>query len=91
MLPSGSSVSSRCSWPPRCGSSPAQFRALLSDDLWRVDAEHANRMARRLPDGVVGVEGVTVAYPVEANGVFAVIPPDVSRRPPNPLPLLRLG
>ena len=56
----------------------AQFSALLSDDLWRINASHANEMARRLAEGVAGVEGVTVAYPVEANGVFAVIPPEVT-------------
>ncbi len=56
----------------------AQFCALLSDELWRVNATHANGMARRLAEGVSRVKGVTVAYPVEANGVFAVIPPEVS-------------
>ncbi len=56
----------------------AQFSALLSDDLWRVNATHANEMARRLAGGIAAVEGVTVAYPVEANGVFAVIPPGVT-------------
>jgi len=52
----------------------AQFTALLSDDLWRVNAEHANEMARRLAEAVTTVPGVTLAYPVEANGVFAVLP-----------------
>jgi threonine aldolase len=52
----------------------AQFTALLSDDLWRANAGHANLMARRLADGVAAVPGVTVAHPVEANAVFAVLP-----------------
>jgi threonine aldolase len=52
----------------------AQFRALLTDDLWRRNAEHANRMAARLAAGVTGVEGVRITQPVEANAVFAVIP-----------------
>jgi threonine aldolase len=56
----------------------AQFVALLSDGLWRSNAAHANAMARRLADGVADVPGVTVAYPVEANGVFAVLPPAVT-------------
>jgi threonine aldolase len=56
----------------------AQFAALLSDDLWRSNAAHANRMATRLADGVARIEGVRVAYPVEANAVFAAIPPDVT-------------
>jgi threonine aldolase len=56
----------------------AQFRALLSDDLWRDNATHANEMARRLAAGVAQVPGVTIAYPVEANGVFAALPGDVT-------------
>jgi threonine aldolase len=56
----------------------AQFAALLSDDLWRTNAAHANAMARRLADGVAVIDGVEVAYPVEANAVFASIPPDVT-------------
>ena len=52
----------------------AQFRALLTDDLWRRNAEHANRMATRLAAGVTGVEGVRITQPVEANAVFAIVP-----------------
>ncbi len=53
----------------------AQFVALLSGDLWRVNADHANAMARRLAAGVATVPGVTLAYPVESNGVFAALAP----------------
>ncbi len=56
----------------------AQFIALLIDDLWRTNALHSNRMAKRLADGVARVPGTRLAYPVEANGVFAVLPPDVT-------------
>jgi threonine aldolase len=56
----------------------AQFRALLADDLWLDNAAHANGMARRLAAGVAQVPGVTSAYPVEANGVFAALPGDVT-------------
>jgi len=56
----------------------AQFTALLSDDLWLRNATHANAMARRLAEGVARVEGVVLAYPVEANGVFAALPPAVT-------------
>ncbi len=52
----------------------AQFVALLSDDLWRRNATHANTMAQRLADGVTAVPGVSLAYPVQANGVFALLP-----------------
>ena len=56
----------------------AQFSCLLTDELWYRNASHANAMARRLAEGVSRVEGVTLAYPVEANGVFAVLPPAVT-------------
>jgi threonine aldolase len=49
----------------------AQFGALLRDDLWRANAAHANAMARRLADGAAAVNGVEIAYPVQANAVFA--------------------
>jgi threonine aldolase len=55
----------------------AQFNALLDDDLWLRNARHANAMARRLADGVAEVPGVRVRYPVESNGVFAVLEPEL--------------
>jgi threonine aldolase len=55
----------------------AQFGALLDDELWRQNAGHANAMARRLADGVSDIPGVSLRYPVESNGVFAVLPPDL--------------
>lgn len=55
----------------------AQFIALLSDDLWRENALNANAMARRLEAGISGIDGVTLAHPVQANGVFPIVPPAV--------------
>jgi threonine aldolase len=52
----------------------AQFGALLGDGLWRDNATHANEMAVRLAAGVAPIPGITIAYPVEANGVFAELP-----------------
>ena len=52
----------------------AQFEALLTDDLWRRSAEHANRMARVLEAEVRKIPQVRVVWRVEANGVFAQIP-----------------
>jgi threonine aldolase len=51
-----------------------QMEALLTDDLWRRNAEHANRMARLLEQEVKKIPRVKIVYPVEANGVFAQIP-----------------
>jgi threonine aldolase len=56
----------------------AQFNALLTDDLWLRNAAHANAMAQRLAEGVSDLEGVTLAYPVEANGVFVSLAPVVT-------------
>ncbi|HKS08863.1 MAG TPA: low specificity L-threonine aldolase [Pyrinomonadaceae bacterium] len=52
----------------------AQFEALLSGDLWRRSAAHANRMARLLASELEKVPGIKLTQPVEANGVFAIIP-----------------
>ena len=49
----------------------AQFIALLGGDLWRRNAEIANRMARLLAEGLEGLNGIRLSQPVEANGVFA--------------------
>jgi threonine aldolase len=56
----------------------AQFVALLTDDLWWRNASRANVMAARLGAAAATVPGVTLAYPVQANGVFAVLPPSVT-------------
>jgi threonine aldolase len=58
----------------------AQLEALLAGDLWERSAAHANAMARRLADGVRDVERVRITQPVEANGVFAILPPDATER-----------
>jgi threonine aldolase len=52
----------------------AQFTALLSNDLWRSNAAHANAMARLLADRVRGIPGVRLTREPQANAVFAVIP-----------------
>ena len=52
----------------------AQFEALLTNNLWRRSAEHANRMARLLQKEVARIPEVKVVWKVEANGVFAQIP-----------------
>jgi threonine aldolase len=52
----------------------AQFEALLSNDLWRKNAQQANRMAQLLRKEISKIPGVKSVYKVEANGVFAQIP-----------------
>jgi threonine aldolase len=58
----------------------AQLAALLTDDLWRRNAEHANAMARRLEARVQEIEGISLTRPVEANALFPILPPDVTER-----------
>jgi threonine aldolase len=52
----------------------AQFEALLTNDLWKRSAEHANQMARVLEAEVRKIPQVRVVWKVAANGVFAQIP-----------------
>jgi threonine aldolase len=52
----------------------AQMTAYLTNELWRRNAEHANRMARLLEEEVQEIPGVKIVFPVQANGVFAQIP-----------------
>ncbi|HUX13841.1 MAG TPA: low specificity L-threonine aldolase [Spirochaetia bacterium] len=52
----------------------AQFDAYIREGLWRDNAAHANAMAKRLAAGIRSLPGVSIAYPVEANGVFARVP-----------------
>jgi threonine aldolase len=52
----------------------AQMEALLTNDLWKRNAEHANRMARLLEQEIKKIPRIRIVYPVEANGVFAQIP-----------------
>ncbi len=58
----------------------AQFVALLDGDLWRRNAGHANAMAARLAAALADAPGVRITQPVQANGVFAVIPAAATRR-----------
>jgi threonine aldolase len=52
----------------------AQFEALLEEDLWIQNGALANAAARELATAVRAFPFVEVAFPVEANAVFARIP-----------------
>ena len=52
----------------------AQFEALLSNDLWRKNAQHANQMAQRLASELGKIPQIKITQKVEANGVFAIVP-----------------
>jgi len=52
----------------------AQVLAYLEGDLWRKNAEHANRQAARLAAGLQALDGVVLVHPTEGNEVFASMP-----------------
>jgi threonine aldolase len=52
----------------------AQFEGYFEGDHWLDNARHANAMASRLGAGLADVPGVRLAWPCEANEVFAVLP-----------------
>jgi len=51
-----------------------QMEVLLTNDLWKRSAEHANRMAKFLEQELRKIPRLKVYHPVEANGVLAQIP-----------------
>ena len=57
----------------------AQIEAYLADDLWLTLARHANAMADQLAAGLTGA-GLPPLWPVEANEVFVVLPPQIDAR-----------
>lgn len=53
----------------------AQFEALLSNDLWLKNALNANKMAQLLAKEISQIPQLKITQKVEANVVFAIIPP----------------
>jgi threonine aldolase len=55
----------------------AQFDALLTNDLWSRNASHANEMAKYFEQQLLTVKGVRITQQVDANGIFALLPPNI--------------
>src|SRR6266513_5872226 len=55
----------------------AQFNALLSNDLWKRSAAHANGMAQLLAKELSTINGVQLTQQVQANEVFLTMPPAI--------------
>ncbi len=55
----------------------AQFERYLNDEVWKRNARNANNMAKSLARAIENIKGIKLTRPVEANGVFAVIPPQI--------------
>lgn len=52
----------------------AQFDAILEDDLWLRNAQHANAMAALLHARVRDIPGLQITRPVRCNALFAKLP-----------------
>jgi len=52
----------------------AQWIGLLKNGVWLRNAAHANRMAQTLDRALRQIRGVSVAYPRQANSLFARLP-----------------
>lgn len=52
----------------------AQFAAYFENDLWKETAAHANKMAKILEAEVKQIPEIKITQPVEANGIFAIVP-----------------
>lgn len=52
----------------------AQYIAFFRNELWKKCAAHSNSMARLLYEKVKEIDGLKVTQPVQANGVFVIVP-----------------
>lgn len=55
----------------------AQFLAYFNNELWKKNAAHSNRMAKLLEQQVKEIPAIQLTQNVEANGVFAIVPPEI--------------
>ena len=55
----------------------APWLGILEDESWQRHAGHANAMAQRLVMGLASVPGASLLFPVQANGVFVMLPQSV--------------
>jgi len=51
-----------------------QFETLLSGEIWRQNATHANKMAKLLAEKIKDIPQIKITQEVDANGVFAIVP-----------------
>jgi threonine aldolase len=58
----------------------SQFQGWLKDDHWLALARQANTAARRLADGVARQNRMRLAWPVDGNEAFIVMPEEIEKR-----------
>ncbi len=54
-----------------------QFDRYLTGELWKKNAEKANRMAALLAERLREIPDVKITRSVDANGVFVILPPEI--------------
>ncbi len=54
----------------------AQFSIYLEDEIWKKNASHSNRMASLLHSKIKNFAKIEITQPVQANGIFAILPKD---------------
>lgn len=52
----------------------AQMVGWLQDDHWLELAQHANTQAAKLAEAIASIHGLTLAWPVESNELFVIMP-----------------
>jgi threonine aldolase len=52
----------------------SQFVRYLTNDLWKQNASHSNKMAQLLESKIKDVPQIKITQKVEANGIFAIVP-----------------
>ena len=52
----------------------AQLEAYISNDVWLRNAKHANKMGKKLSEGLNSNSNIELAYPTHANEVFVKFP-----------------
>lgn len=57
-----------------------QFTAILTDELWRKNALHANRMAQMLYKGLSKHQEVVFTQEVQSNELFFILPPKLTEQ-----------
>lgn len=52
----------------------AQWIALLENDLWKKNAQHANEMAKYFEEAISSIDDIKIKFPVQSNSVFIEAP-----------------
>ncbi|MCD4768565.1 MAG: aminotransferase class V-fold PLP-dependent enzyme [Bacteroidales bacterium] len=56
----------------------AQFIAYFRNDLWLMNARHANSMAVKLAEEISKIDSITITQQVESNGLFLILPENIA-------------